>query len=58
MITLVCCLLQVLWCNLLKIYLELLGCVVFKIFASFGVCDHVHSFMAVVHLVYLLASHE
>jgi hypothetical protein len=32
--------------------------VVFKIFASFGLCDHVHSFMAIVHLVCLLASHE
>jgi hypothetical protein len=42
----------------LKIPLELLGCVVFKIFASFSLCDHVHSFMTIVHLVCLLASHE
>jgi hypothetical protein len=32
--------------------------VVFKIFASFGLYDHVHSFMAIVHLVFSLASHE
>jgi hypothetical protein len=31
-------------------YLELIGFVVFKIFASFGLCDHVHSFMAIVHI--------
>jgi hypothetical protein len=36
----------------------LLGCVVFKIFASFGPCDRVHSFMAIVHLGCLVASHE
>jgi uncharacterized protein (DUF486 family) len=42
----------------LKIYQELIGCVAFKIFASFGLCDHVHSFMAIVHLVCVLASHE
>jgi hypothetical protein len=48
----------VLQCNLLKIYLELLGCVVFKTFASFGFCDHVHSFIAIVHLACLLANHE
>jgi hypothetical protein len=35
----------------LKIPLELLGCVVFKIFAAFGLCDHVDSFMAIVHIV-------
>jgi hypothetical protein len=32
--------------------------VVFKIFVSFGLCDHVHSFMAIVHLGFLLANHE
>jgi hypothetical protein len=42
----------------LKIPLELLGCVVFKIFASFGLYDHVHSFMDIVHLVCFLASRE
>jgi hypothetical protein len=32
-------------------YLEFIGFVVFKIFASFGLCDHVHSFVAIVHIV-------
>jgi hypothetical protein len=41
-----------------KIYLELLSCMVFKIFASLGPCDHVYSFMAIVHIVCLLANHE
>jgi uncharacterized membrane protein YozB (DUF420 family) len=42
----------------LKIYLELLGCVVSKIFASFDLCNHVYSFMVIVHIVCLLATHE
>jgi hypothetical protein len=41
-----------------KIYLVLLGCVVFKTFAFLGICDHVYSFMAIVHIVCLLDSHE
>jgi hypothetical protein len=36
----------------------LLDCVVFKIFASLGLCDHIYSFMAIVYIVCLLASHE
>jgi hypothetical protein len=36
----------------------MLCCVVFKVFAFFGLSDHVHLFMAIDDLVCLMASHE
>jgi hypothetical protein len=41
-----------------KTYLDLLDCLFSKIFACCGLCDLVDSFMAMVHLVCLMASHE
>jgi lipopolysaccharide export system protein LptC len=41
-----------------KIYQELLSCMVSKIFAFFGLCNHVYSFMALTLFVWWLAMSE